>query len=397
MFAKLRKVLLVCVIVLLVQVPVVTFAQSGGPGQPPPVVRSDEEAYRADAEAYVAAFGGTIDEAVRRLKLQDKIAKLDAKLQTHESRVFAGLWIEHTPRFRVVVQFTRGGKEVVLPLLQKGPLAPLTNEVEVQNAPISLQQLRKSHNEVIQNIQATGVPFESDIVLQNSSINVYVTSREQLEVAMSNIGRQFPDNVQVVEVEQLSQPQANWYAGYRLNNGNGCTSGFSLRTAFNQKYASTAGHCTGANISPLGTPIVRIDQGTYDFQVNPVPSGYTIKNWAADNIFDSTPYYREITAVVGTASVGTFVCKFGAVTGYQCGNVESNNYSFESVTPWLLIKASNPNAKISCGGDSGGPVYTGSTAVGAHVAGWCSLTNNKSVAMLVNKYWDQGYNVMTAP
>lgn len=274
MFAKLRKMLLVCVIVLLVQVPAVSFAQGEGPGQPPPVVRSDEEAYRADAEAYVAAFGGTVDEAVRRLKLQDKIVELDEKLQAHKSSVFAGLWIEHTPRFRVVVQFTRGGKEVVLPYIQKGPLA---NEVEVQNAPFSLEQLRKSHDDVIQDIQATGVPFESDIVLQTSSINVYVTSREQLEAAMSNIGRQLPDNVQVVEVEQLAQPEANWYAGIRLNNGAGCTSGFSLRTAFNQKYASTAGHCSGASISPLGTPIFTKDQGIADFQVNPVPSGYTIK------------------------------------------------------------------------------------------------------------------------
>jgi hypothetical protein len=397
MFAKLRKVLLVCLIVLLVQVPTATFAQGEGPGQNPLVVRDSEEAYRVDAEAYVAAFGGTIDEAVRRLKLQEKIIELDEKLQAHERGAFAGLWIEHTPRFRVIVQFTHGGKEVVLPYVQKGRLAVLENVVEVQNAPISLGQLRNSHEGVIQDIQATGVPFESDIVLQTSSINVYVTSREQLETAMSNIGRPFPGNVQVVEVEQLSQPEANWYAGYRLNNGNGCTSGFSLRTAFGQKYTSTAGHCSGANISPLGTPIYTVDQGSYDFQVNPVPAGYTIKNWAADNIFDSTPYYRVITARSGSAAVGTFVCKFGAATGYTCGNVESQNYNFEGVATWLLVKSSNANVKVSCGGDSGGPVYTGSTGVGELVAGWCSLTTNKFIAMPVNKYWDNGYDVMTAP
>ena len=360
-------------------------------------MRSVEEAYLTDAEAYVAAFGGTIDEAVRRLKLQEKIIELDEKLQAHERGVFAGLWIEHTPRFRVVVQFTHGGKEVVLPYVQNHPLAVLENVIEVQNAPVSLEQLRKSHDGVIQDIQATGVPFESDIVLQTSSINVYVTSREQLETAMSNIGRQFPGNVQVVEVEQLSQLEANWYAGYGLNNGNGCTSGFSLRTAFFQKYTSTAGHCSGANISPLGTPIFTIDQGTYDFQVNPVPSGYTIKNWAADNIFDSTPYYRVITARWGQASVGTFVCKFGAATGFTCGNVTSNNYSFEGVTPWLLVTSTNPNVKISCGGDSGAPVYSASTAAGELVAGWCSLSTNKFIAMLISKYWDHGYDVMTAP
>lgn len=363
---------------------------------PYPVVLSAEEAYREDAEAYVAAFGGTIDEAVGRLKLQGTIAELDTTLQVRQSNAFAGLWVEHTPRFRVVAQFTRGGKEIVLPYIQNGPLA---NIVEVQNVPTSLKQLRITHSDVIQNIQATGVPAESAIDLQTNTIKVYVTSREQLEAAMSMFGWQFPANVQVVEVERLSQPMANWFAGIGLNSGNGCTSGFSLRTSSFVKYSSTAGHCTGSNISPLGAPVFSKVQGAYDFQVNPGPAGYTIKNWAADNIFDSTPYYRVINNWWNTASVGTFLCKYGTATGFTCGTVQYNNYNYQGSPTWLLVNSTNPNTKISCGGDSGSPVYSGSTAAGELIAGWCDLTNNKFIAMPAGKYVDYGYIVivMTAP
>ncbi|MBU2611754.1 MAG: S1 family peptidase [Chloroflexota bacterium] len=280
---------------------------------------------------------------------------------------------------------------MVLPYVQNGPPADL---VEVQTASISLEQLRAAHADVIRDIQATGIPAESDIDLQANGIKVYVTSRKQLEAALSTASRQLPNNVQIIEVAQLSQPMANWYAGYSLS---GCTSGFSLWNVAYVRYSSTAGHCTGSAYSPLGAPIFSRVEGAYDFQVNPAPSGYTIKNWAADNIFDSTPYYREITSWWASASVGTALCKYGKTTGFTCGTVESNNYNYQGSPTWLLVTSTNPNVKISCPGDSGGPVYNGSTAVGEVVAGWCDLGNNKLIAMPAGKYRDHGYYIMTVP
>ena len=307
MFKKSRILLLVCAIILLVQAPVSTLAQSDSGRQP--VVLSEEEAYRKDAKAYVAAFGGTVDEAVRRLKLQGTIQELDETLQTQESATFAGLWIEHIPRFRVVVQLTRGGKEVVLPHIPEGPLADL---VETQNASISLKQLRAAHANVIRDIQTTGILTESDIDLQANKIKVYTTNRKQLEAALSTMGHRLPADVQVVEIAKLSQPIADWYAGLSLAGGY-CTSGFSLRTAAYVKYSSTAAHCNGRN-SPLPLPPIFMKWvGAYDFEVHSAPAGYTIKNWAMDN--KVPPLYRQITSWWSTAPVGAALCKYGATTG----------------------------------------------------------------------------------
>lgn len=328
---------------------------------------------------------------MRRLKLQTEVNELDQTLQIYEESTFGGLWIEHTPKFRVVVQFTDGMEETISPYVKDGPLADL---IEVQEVSISLQQLRASHNDLLQVLQSIDVLTESDIDLQAGSIEIYVTDKEDLRLALLNVAYVLPDNVQIVEIPELSRPMTNWYAGNRLS---GCTSGFSLWNNSYEKFSSTAGHCSAASISPLGSPVLTVVGGAYDFQVNPGPTGDTIKNWAADNIFDATPYYREINGWWSTVSVGTTLCKYGKTTGFTCGTVQSNNYSYQGSPTWLLVNSLDPNHVISCNGDSGSPVYSGSIAGGELVAGWCDLSNNKFIAMPAGKYSDYGYYILTSP
>src|SRR5687768_3641305 len=62
-----------------------------------------------DAESYAARFQVSIAEATHRLALQREAGDLDQALTDTEAEPYAGLWIEHTPRFRVRVRFTEGG------------------------------------------------------------------------------------------------------------------------------------------------------------------------------------------------------------------------------------------------------------------------------------------------
>ena len=68
----------------------------------------DEDAVAQDAVMYAADQGVDLDEAIRRLQLQDPIGELDAELTENERDTFGGLLIQHAPEFRVVVRFTRG-------------------------------------------------------------------------------------------------------------------------------------------------------------------------------------------------------------------------------------------------------------------------------------------------
>lgn len=364
-----------------------THAQTGPDGG---VLLTEDEAYRRDAEAYVQAYGGTIEAAVQHLKLQSPIAELGEKLEVEMPDTFAGLWIEHKPKLQVVVQLTKGDKKAVQAYLQNGALSDI---VTVKNAPISHKKLHTTLRDFAQTLKDLGVPAEGAINVQKNRGEVYVTNREQLDAALAKAGKQLPTNVEVITIDKLSQPAANWYGGISLS---ACTAGFTVQLyASGTRYSSTAGHCDNSQASPMSTPILSLTGGAYDFSIRNPPSGSTLKNWVADNINDSTPYYRSITSSISRPAVGTVVCKYGKTTGYTCGTVEANRYLMGGVAAWLLITGSNTNANIACGGDSGGPVYYGSTAAGLVQGSWCNDPNTdlrrKFVAMPIQSLMDFNY------
>ena len=94
-FGKVGKVSLLLLILLISSMPLLAASNAG---QPP--------LFKTETEMYAKRHGVTIDEARHRLKLQDVAGELDAELSIKEAETFAGLWIEHTPTFRVIVQFT---------------------------------------------------------------------------------------------------------------------------------------------------------------------------------------------------------------------------------------------------------------------------------------------------
>ena len=356
-----------------------------------PQVRSAEEAYRKDAEAYAAAFNVSIDEAVRRLKLQDAISLLDAALQVNESAIFGGFWIEHTPTFRVIIQLTYGSEKDILKYITLPEIADIIEVVSVSNTYVSLKE---QHADIISLADMIKVPFESGIVFQKNQIEIYVTNRLAFEVEMARKKQKISPNIAIIEVPALASEQRNWYGGNALNN---CTTGLSIINSSGSKYSSSAGHCNSSHVSPL-TLFQTYYGGAYDFSVLTVPSGDVIKNWVADNYTgDSTPLYREINGYVINASVGSFMCKNGKTTGYTCGTIEQNNYNYMSSATWYLVKSSSTTSKISCGGDSGAAWFAGNSAYGNHSSGWCDLNNNKAIVMPVLMLTNKGYYPMTSP
>jgi hypothetical protein len=62
-----------------------------------------------DTAEYALDFGVSMDEARRRMAVQmrNEPGELQALLMQKEPATFGGLWIEHEPKYRVVVSFTR--------------------------------------------------------------------------------------------------------------------------------------------------------------------------------------------------------------------------------------------------------------------------------------------------
>ena len=159
-----------------------------------------------DAKGYASHVGVSLEEAQRRLELQSLAGDLNAELNDREGRTFAGLWIEHTPRYRIIVQFTQNAQETIALYVHSDELAEV---IEVRTADASLAELREAQSEALEAIRAENILVESGIDIKANKVKIYVTERNRLDDAIESGKVRLPDNVDIVTVPAMSQLDAD--------------------------------------------------------------------------------------------------------------------------------------------------------------------------------------------
>lgn len=183
------------------------------------------------------------------------------------------------------------------------------------------------------------------------------------------VARRFAGDLPGVRIEQVAHrpvPLADLRGGESIaasTPGASCSIGFSVISA-SARYVLTAGHCTelggtwyGSDGSPIG-PVVRSSYPDDDFGLIEVRS----PSWRQTSAVTTSSGPVAITGVA-QAPVGASVCRSGATTGYQCGTVEAVgqtvNYGRGEVVNGLTRTSTCAEP-----GDSGGPFFSGSQALG---------------------------------
>jgi len=322
----------------------------------------------SDVSAYVALFGVTPEEAQRRLDLQAQIGELDAMLGDSEPEAYGGLWIEHKPTHRVIVQFVRDGEALMARYLANPAFERLESIVEVRQVRYSLVDLQVDQSKLAE--LGAELEFATSINVVENRIDLMPTSktdRARLGAAV------LAETVWIDPHDSAGGPVVNIYGGLNFNSTeNLCTTGFGIwENDLAIRAITTAGHCGNtATVNGLDVPLIAEHYyGNDDAQSHRAP-GQTVKNWVKDN--DGT---RSITSRTSRTSqpIGGLVCKYGRSTGYTCGTLGSKNFcafwipggtcTFMEATPGGGPDMVNP-------GDSGGPVYSGSSAYGLVAAEW---------------------------
>jgi hypothetical protein len=167
----------------------------------------DEEDKLFFAEIYAGQYGITTDEALERFRLQDVAGELSEELILKEAGTLAGYWIEHTPKFKLVILFTRNAEETIKPYLQK--YEELADIIEVGTAELSLVELQNIQNEVSSSIEELGILVASDIDVYENRVKIYVVDRDQLDRAVSEGKLILPGYVDVITVDSLGEELEN--------------------------------------------------------------------------------------------------------------------------------------------------------------------------------------------
>lgn len=343
------------------------------------------EALLQDATSYADQYGVGLDEAVRRLRLQNEIGTLDATLSQEEKSTFAGLWIEHEPEYRVIVRFTNPASEQRLQArLARTSLAGL---VELRRAAVSLVQLEERRNIARQHARQLRFPVDSDINVFENRAEIYSDRPQALRAALAAASANLPDHVEIIAVSGLAEPTV-LIGG---ETGNSCTGGFTVRGYNGEVGISTAAHC----------PNNQYYQGVGLYFRSEDQQGNQDVQWSSScKILDvSNEFITGIgnRACTGTRTrdqqaIGAYVCKWGMTSGRTCGYIQS-----KSVAPSYVTSAASTFVRVNGGvtlpGDSGGPWFIEDLAYG--ITSGRFLDDNDGIYMPINYISSIGASVLT--
>ncbi len=216
-------------------------------------------------------------------------------------------------------------------------------------------------------------PVSEDIVVEYDQAT---TSAASLEGLRGLSGIQLVESALARTSRLNDTPNGGHWGGARITSAlKNCTAGFSVvRRSNGQRGSVTAGHCGGVGTLwksgsyYYGTTSVRTNYPDYD-QALLTGSTYGPKIWT-----DGPGDAANTRTVKGgrDPGVGTVVCQSGSFSTSLCGiTVRSTSAKYRDTDgcTTYVIRATRGGQIAIIGGDSGGPVYTGSGSTGATIRG----------------------------
>jgi hypothetical protein len=305
----------------------------------------------AEAQWYAEEYQLTLDQALYRMHQMELISSLNHQLLTEEGESFGGLWLIHEPELRLHIAFTENGEATAKHYINPDMHKDLRKIAVIEYAPISYQELLREHKAADSMLKSIGVDHDILLDVTTSSNILLVLDSDELYATMKSTANELPSSVRVVEVDQLSAPEADLYGGLSTTP---CTAGPSIWIGASSTYGiSSANHCgvvTYGGVA-LGRPI---RSPTLDL------AGCRDGGHRTRNRIKTGPNTRIVVSSSRTRSalwVGAPVHKYGKCSGYTSGTI-----TFTVVNTFFV--GSNAN---SCAGDSGGPWFWAYYAYGGHV------------------------------
>lgn len=358
---------------------------------------TNDEDPRIFGEIYAEHFEVTVDEAMRRFELQGITGELDAEVTNKEAETFAGLWIEHTPEFKVVVLFTRDAEETIKPYLQSYP--DLAEIIEVRTAEMSLVELQAVQYAFTDSLMDLGIPTDSEVDVYKNRVKVFMADQVQFDNVILDGKLILPDCVDVITVEELMQPATEIYAGLTLTGAPSVTSGFAVINSGGTRGITTAGHCNDSqSYAGYDLPYFYGRCWAYfDVQWHTAPD-FTVTNKVK---YSSNSTFRVIsTKSRSQQSIGAWVAKYGRVTGFTAGLISSKtvrpSHVPSATATFIRVDNSAGYGDLCEPGDSGAPWFYWGEAWGI-MSGYPTEDPNDAIYMAIDYVSGIGVSVLLEP
>lgn len=351
-----------------------------------PVVQTSAQALAADAASYAAAHQVTPEEGLRRLRLQLASVGAADKLRVQFADRLAGLFVEHSPDWHLVVLLTGEVPPTRLLLPSGGMQVP----VELRGGGLStrsavlaaLDAHRRALADAVPGVRGMGADPRSGTLLVFQRAASATEPAEVTEARLTAIAG-VPVRIRRISgtIANASATGGGRVVGPQDGHNYICTTGFVV-TAGNNRAITTAAHCPDS-LSYRGTDgeerqltmVGSWGAGARDVQVM-AGSGRGPALFFADTAKTiARPVTGWLTRPMTRA--GDWVCKRGELSGASCAEIELTDFAPPGELCGGLCSASwvTVAGPVCSKGDSGAPVYIGTTAVGL-LKGGAFVENN---------------------
>jgi streptogrisin C len=375
-----------------------------------PLLETPAAARAEDAAEYARQFAIPLPQAIARLTVQDaSVPVTDAIAEQYRDRL-AGIAIEHRPAYRILVSLTGADPVATRSVTAGGIAVPIVFRTGARVTREKVIWAMTYHQAAIR--AALRTPPGMGLDPRSGELVVIIGSKDAPE-GVAALDRRLEAIAGVpVQVRVLNHVDVNLApeGGARVEGLNPddhkryvCTTGFNVTDGL-RSAITTAAHCVDelSYRGPQGVtePLSFVGQwgwGYRDVQINAAASPLP-PTFFADA---ARTRLRPVTGQRSRASTraGDYVCHRGERTGYSCALVELTDFAPAGdlcggacLPTWVTV--AGPTCK---GGDSGSPVFSGTTALGILKGG--SYRGDGSCAFyfyMSVDYLPQGWSLLQA-
>jgi hypothetical protein len=335
------------------------------------------------AEYLSSRYGISMEEAAMRINLQAEIAALVQQVQADSSADIAGIWVQHTPVFKIVIGFTDPDDKKLV----RYQISPkIRRYVSLKQMPRGRKAVLAEQDLINSSIGEAGVKdFTSEIEEETGKIIVRVESdgdRQRLAPILAKISPEATIEVKPIPKEAAApvgvQVGDYLYGGFYYyfdQTTQACSFAFPAKLGSTQGIL-TAGHCNpgtdgkywyaikGHWVQLPAPTIARWKYGTkYDYQFHET-TGLTTGAWvyyenrATEPAYPASGYF-QVSGTLGYygQTKGMTICKAGWRTGLVCGTIDNGAYTYNGVKGWIHVARASGTA-LALPGDSGSGVFS---------------------------------------
>lgn len=334
------------------------------------------------AKAYAGQFGLSQMQAAHELRLLNRAGKLGYELSRNFSGTFAGVEASHTGGLRIQVYASELGlEEVARHASASRHAVGLASVIEFKSAPMSAVDATRKAQAYSRAFEGIGVDAVIASNARSGQFKVMAKSTTKALLAIAGGKVQVEPGLRIEQFDGIIRTASEFFGGFGYNGSAAdCTLGFNVRLTGTTTYgSSTAGHCDDSG---------RDDRTNkrLDFQEQWITNNVD-SQWATvlgGSSLTVVPMFTNGSSVVTVTGgqidySGLYICKNGRVTDRTCGIVDQYQYTDGTYGDFPRMNYNNTYPVQALEGDSGGPVFYGTLAVG-QVHGRDGGLNNPSVA-----------------